>query len=115
MEDLYIMGWKGTGPRSEIWKSFGKIWPIVKENIKWHFGNGQKMLIGCSNELITGPQQHINEGLILNLNQRGFFYIHQIIERWDSEAPRCKSFLDSSLDEGWEVEWNVFIIYMRSL
>ena len=50
VEDLDIMGWKESNNRSYIWKGFGKAWPLNKENLRWHFWIGFKILIGCCNE-----------------------------------------------------------------
>ena len=88
MEELVISCWKHYRNNSIIWKGFGRHWHFISENMKWHFGNGSKILIG--DRLMTGMdshRQHMDE-MVLSLNQRGLFYLQEVIKDWEGEVPR---------------------------
>ena len=73
--------------------------------MKWYFGNGSKILIGSRMMLGLEEHQHILAQLFHILNQRGIFFLHQVIKDWVGEAPRWKNFDDFRLDQIWEGIW----------
>ena len=113
MEELHIMGWKESSRCSAIWRDFGKIWTLVNENLNWEFGNGHKIMIGCLCTSVLGSQKNVE--LIEKLNQRGYFYIKQIIQGWEQDVPRWKYFTEVGLEARWKDDWQVLINSMRAI
>lgn len=75
VEEMVISGWKVCRCRSFIWNGFGKLWYIIRENMKWYFGNGSKILIGNKMMLGLEEHQHLLAQLFHILNQRGVFFL----------------------------------------
>ena len=115
VEDMGISGWIICRCRLNIWKGFGNMWPVIMEHMKWVFGNGSKILIGSRKLLGMDDLQPQIEDLVHMLNQRGIFFIQQIIDVWAGEVPRWKSFVDLGLDINWEGKWLQYTTRLNSM
>ena len=115
VEELAISGWTVCKCKSNIWKGFGNMWPIIMDHLKWAFGNGSKILIGSRMMMGMGDFQPQIEDLVLLLNRKGCFFIHQIIKEWVGEIPRWKDSAELGLDLNWEGKWVMYTNRLKSL
>lgn len=89
---------------------------MVNENLRWYFGNGRsKILIGCCRLSGIENLHFLNDVIIQVLNQKGFFFLQQIIQGSDYGVSRWKSASDLGLDMRWENEWRRYINILKSL
>ena len=113
LEDLFVLGWKFRRDSSAIWKGFGKLWPVLKQHLMWQFGNGNKILVGSINMMGIWKNFHFPEGLKLFLNQKGIFYLSQLIVEWKGDIPIWKEKENLGLFGCWSVAWDAFLTMLR--
>ena len=115
LEDLDSLNWNDGPKRSCIWNGFGMVWPKIRENLRWYFGNGAKILTGCRKLRGLENSVPLNDDIIQMLNQKGVFYLQQSILDLDFGVPRWKDASQMGLDSRWDAKWNRYINLLTSL
>jgi hypothetical protein len=99
-----------------IWKALLNSFPIVGEGLAWRVGKGNKVRIRADPWPGSGNSHRLQEHMVHQLNENGFFFLSQIVdpERSSIWAQEWKGYGKVGLEDHFSEEWGRYIRALQS-